>query len=82
MTRRHRRWPIHPELDVSIERGGETVRGTYVLERGMLTVRSDHGSKSADLGDLRPGLLARLVLSELVDDGRRNGRARPAGPVA
>jgi len=57
-----------------IEFEGRKVTGTYVVWSGWITVTSEDGSKQAELGRLPPDVLARLLLRELVADGK--GAAR------
>lgn len=55
---------------VTIERDGKTYHGTYVVERGMITVRCTGGSKTTQVGNMPVEVLARLLLSELVHQGK------------
>ena len=53
----------------SIVIGGRKVSGIYSTWAGMVTVTTSNGSsKTAQLGDLPPDHLARIMLRELVGD--------------
>lgn len=60
-----------PEGTVTIEREGRTFTGTWCLtgkKVKMITVSSAYGSKSTQLGGMKPEHLARLLLSELIQE--------------
>jgi hypothetical protein len=42
----------------------------YAVEKEMLTVTAAHGSKSTPLGDSPPEERARMLLSELIKEGK------------
>ena len=50
-----------------------TLNGSYSVSEGSktLTVKSPYGSKTTQLGGLRPEVLARIMLRELVQDKKR-----------
>lgn len=55
--------------EIEIEVDGRVVKGSYVVERGMITVYGPAGSRSTQLGGSArmPETLARVILRELVD---------------
>lgn len=59
-----------PSFPVSIELEGRTYSGRYRVERGVITVSTTSGSKTTQLGRLPEEALARLLLRELVDEGK------------
>jgi len=52
--------------DVEIEYAGNTYRGTYHIESGVITVTSGVASRSAHIGSFQSRELATLLLGELV----------------
>jgi len=53
--------------DVEVEYRGRTYRGTWSVQRGVLTVTSEHdGPDSTPLRTLDPRLLAKAMLLQLV----------------
>lgn len=54
--------------DVQCEVDGQEHHGTYCVEEGMVTVSSATGSKTARAG-VRPDVLAKVILAELVRSG-------------
>jgi hypothetical protein len=42
--------------------------GTYTVADGIITVTSDHGTKSIETAGLTPIVLAKIILRELADD--------------
>jgi hypothetical protein len=55
---------------VSIAIDGRIVSGTYSTWAGMITVKALRGSKTAQIGNLPPKYLARVMLRELARDGK------------
>ena len=56
--------------EVTIERGGETYGATYVLEHGMVTVKTHTETRSIELGSNTPEEVARRALTEILDASR------------
>lgn len=55
--------------NVSVEVDGESHAGTYAISKGMISVRySRGGSKSTQLGNAAPKMLAEMLLLELVSE--------------
>ena len=42
--------------------------GGYIVDNGIITVTSAHGTKSAETGGQTPMILAKIMLRELADD--------------
>ena len=55
---------------VTITEGHIDYVAEYAVENGMITVTAAHGSKSAYLGDSEPESLARMLLRELIKEGK------------
>jgi len=51
---------------VSITRSGETFTGTYTVTKDILKVMYDGKSKSTQLGNMNPEVLAEQLLSEIL----------------
>jgi hypothetical protein len=51
---------------IAVEIGGVTHRGRYQTENRMIRVDYEGASKATQLGGSPPGVLARLILAELV----------------
>jgi hypothetical protein len=49
---------------------GRVVHGIYGYSDRFITVKTELGSKTADLGNLNPEILARIMLRELAADGK------------
>jgi hypothetical protein len=49
---------------------GVTMSGTYSVEDGIITVTTALGTKSTQVADSPPEVLARIMLRELLDDMR------------
>jgi hypothetical protein len=58
------------EITVIID--GKTCEGTYYVEQSIVYVQSASGGKATQAGGSRPEFIARLLLSELVREGRDN----------
>ncbi len=58
--------PVH---DVTIEKNGTTYTGFYTVEAGMVTVRALYGTRTTQIGGSTAGVVARMLLRELVDLG-------------
>lgn len=52
---------------MAVEVDGRTVRGSYRVERGIITVSSSAGSRSTEIGGSTAEQLARLLLLELAE---------------
>ncbi|PHJ56862.1 hypothetical protein VF14_24035 [Nostoc linckia z18] len=59
---------------VIYEQDGRTYTGTYKLERGIITVSFDLQDKTTQLGNMPEELLARLLMSELVNEHLRKNK--------
>lgn len=57
---------IHP---VEVTVGGVKHTGQYWVDRKILTVSSEFGPKSTQVGSLPPDFLAKQLLRELVQSG-------------
>lgn len=55
---------------ITVERGAKTYKATYRIEKGMITVSSGHGSKTTQLGSSPPETLARMILGEMINEGK------------
>ncbi len=55
----------HGTISITID--GTTYPAPYELKRGVVTVRTDIGTKSAPLGDSDPDTVARMLLRELIE---------------
>lgn len=58
---------------IEVDFGGKTHRITYAVSKGLITVWSAFDSKSTQLGNSPPELLALLMGKELLQDATRNG---------
>ena len=56
--------------EVSIEYKGKNYRATYTVEKKLITVGTLYGSKTTQVGNSPPELLAHIMLRELVDEGK------------
>jgi hypothetical protein len=54
-----------PPIRFTYEHAGRKWVGTYQIDRRVLTVKTPFGSKSTQLGNLPPDLLARQLAGEL-----------------
>jgi hypothetical protein len=59
-----------PPIRFTYEHAGRTWVGTYQIDRRVITVKTAIGSKSAQLGNLPPDLLARQLAGELSRQNR------------
>ena len=57
---------------VAIEIAKKTYSGTYDVSVGIITVRTLYGRKSTPVGQSPPEVLATIMLSELVWEGKAN----------
>jgi hypothetical protein len=55
---------------VKAEFSGRPHSGSYVVENGVVKVKTIHGEKATQLGSFNPGWLARRLLQELAEEGR------------
>lgn len=62
--------PVTSSVECEFE--NQIYRGTYQVNRGLMTVNWRYGSKSATPGSC-PGVLAAIILRELVEDAKRKG---------
>jgi|SRR5271166_2908683 len=62
---------LTPRKPVSVEIGGATHHGHYQTENRMIRVEYRSSSKATQLGGSPPGVLARLILAELVREAPR-----------
>jgi hypothetical protein len=58
---------------IEIDFGGKTHRITYAVSKGLITVWSGFDSKSTQLGNSPPEVLARMMGKELLQDATRKG---------
>ena len=42
----------------------------YVVENGMISVTAAHGHKTTQLGDTPPEVLSKMLLGELIKEGK------------
>jgi thiamine phosphate synthase YjbQ (UPF0047 family) len=59
-----------PRGTVTITEGRIDYVAEYVVEKGMITVAVAHGSKSTQLGDSDPEVLARTLLRQFIKEGK------------
>ena len=55
------------QATVSITIDGTIYPATYELKRGVVTVRTDIGTRSALMGTSPPDVVARMLLRELIE---------------
>ncbi len=55
------------QATVSITIDGVTYPATYELKRGVVTVQTDIGIRSAPMGNSSPDIIARMLLRELIE---------------
>lgn len=55
---------------VAIEVSGKTYTASYAVTKKIITVSTGLGSKSTQLGSLPPEHLARILLRELIQEGK------------
>jgi hypothetical protein len=55
------------ELTITLA-DGRVVSGSYYSDRGIVTVMTAHGRKSAQIGSSFPDSVARIMLWELADE--------------
>ena len=60
---------------ISITLDGTTYSASYELKRGIVTVRTDIGTRSATLDNSLPDIIARMLLREIIQSEklRREG---------
>jgi hypothetical protein len=56
--------------DVEVEYNGRIVRGRYSVSQNVITVTTLGGSKSTQLGRMTGPILAKILLSELAEEGK------------
>ena len=69
-----KRYPTPYEDDIEITVGGKTYNGSWMVERGMITVSYGTHSKTTQVGGSASGgeeTLAKIMLHELVQEYRR-----------
>ena len=52
---------------VTLEHNGKTYRGSYIVEKGTISVSAMGRIKSTQLGSSPPENLARIILREIID---------------
>lgn len=52
---------------ITLERNGKTYTAQYKVESGLITVYSPFGNKTTQVGSLPKDELARMLLSELIN---------------
>lgn len=55
---------------VTVEANGKTYTASYAVERKIITVSTPNGSKATQLGNLSPEHLAKMLLKELIREGK------------
>jgi len=55
---------------VKAEFSGRPLSGSYVVENGVVKVKTLHGEKATQIGSFNPQWLARRLLQELAEEGR------------
>ena len=60
----------HEGGEIEVEFEGKLYEADYEVFRGILTVSTANGSKSAQIGSSPPEALAQLLLRELIQDGK------------
>ena len=55
---------MNSDTSIEIEHAGKFYRGTYRVEKGIVSVESIYGNKSTQAGSL-PSAIARLLLGEI-----------------
>ena len=56
--------------ELAIKFNGNSIRGSFSVSGGMVTVKSPYGSKMTQVGVLRAENLARIMLGELAQEGK------------
>jgi hypothetical protein len=56
--------------DVVVEIDGSPILGRYNVRGDTITVTTIHGRKSAEVGNLPPAHLARIIVQELAQDAK------------
>ncbi|KII36894.1 hypothetical protein RY26_07670 [Pseudomonas fluorescens] len=59
---------------LEIEFEGKTYRVTYSVDKGLITVRVVFGSKSTQVGNSPPELLAQIMGRELLSEAKGRGQ--------
>jgi hypothetical protein len=63
------------EGSVTVNQDGRTYRGWYTIEGGLMTVSNGEDAKTAQLGNMPPATLARMLLGELIrEEAAREAR--------
>ena len=55
---------------LTISLGDRVVRGSYAYEDGLVTINTPVTSKTAQIGNSPPKVLARIMLWELANEGK------------
>jgi len=55
--------------EITTEYNGRAIKGSFKFLDGVVTVRTLHGSKAAQVRDQTPKQLAKILLRELARDG-------------
>ena len=55
---------------VTITEGHIDYVAEYVVENGMISVIAAHGHKTTQLGDTPPEVLSKMLLGELIKEGK------------
>jgi hypothetical protein len=55
---------------IEIEHEGRTIFGKYSTWAGLITVTTERGTKTAEIGATPPKALARIMLRQLAQDGK------------
>ena len=58
------------QATISVTIDGMTYPAIYELKQGIVTVRTDIGSRSASVGNSPPDVVARMLLRELIEAER------------
>ena len=58
--------------DIEITYDGKSVKGTYEISKGMITVHGPYGSKSASTSS-NSDVLAKIMLRELAQEAKGRG---------
>ncbi len=61
---------IPVSVSVSIEQEGTPYYGIYTVSQGTITVSNGEGTKTTDVGNIPVETLAKMLLHELVQEGK------------
>ena len=63
-----------PSLPIEVTIDGRVIKGSYVVDRGLIRVTSELGGhKTTQVGNVPAPGLAKLLLSEVIGEQRRKG---------